>query len=152
MIVLHSDVGIHQRASISLQDLIEEVKRGPQAHRIGCILTFTGVVRGVTNNGSKVVKLEYEAYAEVARLKLEEIARDLKKMRGIVDVKIHHFIGSFSVGEDVVYIVVAAEHREEGFSALREAIERLKSEVPIWKKEYTMTSSYWVGLGGTSSK
>ncbi|MEM2724559.1 MAG: molybdenum cofactor biosynthesis protein MoaE, partial [Candidatus Nezhaarchaeales archaeon] len=70
MIVLHSDVGIHQGASISLQDLIEEVKKGPQAHRIGCILTFTGVVRGVANNGSKVVKLEYEAYTEVARLKL----------------------------------------------------------------------------------
>ncbi|MEM0083396.1 MAG: molybdenum cofactor biosynthesis protein MoaE, partial [Candidatus Nezhaarchaeales archaeon] len=114
----------------------------------GCILTFTGVVRGIASNGSEVVKLEYEAYDEAARLKLEEIVRDLKKIQGIVDVRIHHFVGSLSVGEDIVYIVVAAEHREEGFNALREAIERLKSEVPIWKKEHTVSSSYWVGLKG----
>ncbi|MEM0240898.1 MAG: molybdenum cofactor biosynthesis protein MoaE [Candidatus Nezhaarchaeales archaeon] len=145
---LYNDVGIHQKGSISLQDIIEDVKRGPQAHRIGCILTFTGVVRGIASNGSEVVKLEYEAYDEAARLKLEEIVRDLKKIQGIVDVRIHHFVGSLSVGEDIVYIVVAAEHREEGFNALREAIERLKSEVPIWKKEHTVSSSYWVGLKG----
>lgn len=142
---LHGDVGIHLGDPLSLQDLIEEVKKGPQAHRIGCILTFTGVVRGIAHDGSKVVKLDYEAYTEVAKTKLEEIVRDLKRMRGVVDVKVHHFIGSLSVGEDIVYIVVAAEHREEGFKALREAVERLKSEVPIWKKEYTTTSSYWVG-------
>ncbi|MDH5815216.1 MAG: molybdenum cofactor biosynthesis protein MoaE [Candidatus Nezhaarchaeota archaeon] len=145
---LYNDVGIHQKGSISLQDIIEDVKRGPQARRIGCILTFTGVVRGIASNGSEVVKLEYEAYDEAARLKLEEIVRDLKKIQGIVDVRIHHFVGSLSVGEDIVYIVVAAEHREEGFNALREAIERLKSEVPIWKKEHTVSSSYWVGLKG----
>lgn len=141
---MHGDVGIHLKGSLDLQDLIEEVKKGPQAHRIGCILTFTGVVRGVAHDGSKVVKLEYEAYNEVAKLKLEDIVRDLKRMQGIVDVKIHHFIGSLSAGDDVVYIVVAAEHREEGFNALREAVERLKKEVPIWKKEYTTNSSYWV--------
>lgn len=141
---MHGDVGIHRETSLSLQDLIEEVKSGPQAHRIGCILTFIGIVRGVARDGSKVVKLEYEAYTEVAKSKLEEIVRDLKKIEGIVDVKIHHFIGSRSVGEDIVYIVVAAEHREEGFKVLREAIERLKNEVPIWKKEYTTSSSYWV--------
>lgn len=141
---MHGDVGIHLKGTLSLQDLIEEVRKGPQAHRIGCILTFTGVVRGVANDGSSVVKLEYEAYAEVAKSKLEEIVRDLKRMEGVIDVKIHHFIGSLSVGEDIVYIVVAAEHREEGFRALREAIERLKVEVPIWKKEYTVSGSYWV--------
>lgn len=149
---MHSDVGIHPRGAVNLQDLIEDVKKGPQAYRIGCILTFTGVVRGLANDESKVVKLEYEAYTEMAKSKLEEIASDLKRMRGIVDVKIHHFIGSLPVGEDVVHIVVAAEHREEGFKALREAIERLKSEVPIWKKEYTVSSSYWVGVEGTISK
>ncbi|MEM4647028.1 MAG: molybdenum cofactor biosynthesis protein MoaE, partial [Candidatus Nezhaarchaeales archaeon] len=99
---LYNDVGIHQKGSISLQDIIEDVKRGPQAHRIGCILTFTGVVRGIASNGSEVVKLEYEAYDEAARLKLEEIVRDLKKIQGIVDVRIHHFVGSLSVGEDIV--------------------------------------------------
>jgi len=141
---LHKTVGVHSKGAVTLRELIEEVKKGPQAHRVGCILTFTGVVRGVTRDGSKVLKLEYEAYPEAAKAKLEEIAEDLKRIPGVVDVRIHHFIGSLEVGEDAVYIVVAAEHREEGFKALREAIEMLKAEVPIWKKEHTERGSYWV--------
>ncbi|MEM4576367.1 MAG: molybdenum cofactor biosynthesis protein MoaE [Candidatus Nezhaarchaeales archaeon] len=139
-------MGVHPKGSLSLQELIDEVKKGPQAYRIGCILTFTGVVRGIAEDGSKVSKLEYEAYVEAVNSKLEEIAEDLKKIPGVVDVKIHHFIGSLSVGEDSVYIVVASEHREEGFKALREAIERLKAEAPIWKKEHTDKGSYWIGV------
>jgi len=138
------EVGVHPKGSVSLLELIEDVRRGPNSHRIGCILTFIGVVRGVTRSGAKVYKLEYEAYDEVAEKRLQEIAYDLKRIPGIVDVRIHHFTGSLSVGEDSVYIVVAAEHRQEGFKALREAIERLKVEAPIWKKEYTDRGSYWV--------
>ncbi len=139
------DVGVHPKGALTLQELIDAVKKNPQSHRIGCILTFTGVVRGITRNGVKVYGLDYEAYDEVAKAKLKQIVEDLKKIPGIVDIKIHHFIGSLSVGEESVYIVVAAEHREEGFKALREAIERLKVEVPIWKKEHTEKGSYWVG-------
>jgi molybdopterin synthase catalytic subunit len=143
---LHKAVGVHPKGALTLQALIEEVRRGPQAHRIGCILTFTGVVRGVAKDGSKVLRLEYEAYPEAAEAKLEEIAEDLRRIPGVVDVRIHHFVGSLEVGEETVYVVVAAEHREEGFKALREAVERLKAEVPIWKKEHTEEGSYWVGV------
>ena len=143
---MHKAVGVHSKGALTLQELIEEVKRGPQAHRIGCILTFTGVVRGVTKNGSKVLRLEYEAYPEAAEAKLEEIVEDLKRIPGVVDVRIHHFTGSLEVGEETVYVVVAAEHREEGFKALREAVERLKAEAPIWKKEHTEEGSYWIGV------
>ena len=143
------DVGVHPKGTLTLQELIEDVKKNPNAHKIGCILTFTGVVRGITKEGVKVHKLEYEAYVEVAKIKLKEIAESLKKIPGIVDVRIHHFTGLLSVGEESVYIVVAAEHREEGFKALREAIERLKAEAPIWKKEYTEIGSYWIGAEKT---
>jgi molybdopterin synthase catalytic subunit len=137
---------VRPKGAVTLQELIEDVKRGPQAHRIGCILTFTGVVRGMAKDGSKVLRLEYEAYAEAVEAKLEKIAEGLKRVPGVVDVRIYHFIGSLTVGEETVHIVVAAEHREEGFKALREAIERLKAEAPVWKKEHTEKGSYWVGV------
>ncbi|MCS7139641.1 MAG: molybdenum cofactor biosynthesis protein MoaE [Candidatus Nezhaarchaeota archaeon] len=140
------DVGVHPKGSITLQELMDDVKRGPNAHRIGCMLTFTGVVRGVTKEGLRVHKLEYEAYPEIAEARLKQIVEDLKRIPGIIDVRIHHATGSLNVGEESVYIVVASEHREEGFKALREAIERVKAEVPIWKKEYTEEGSYWVGV------
>ena len=147
---MRKTVGVHSKGALTMQELIEEVKRGPQAQRIGCILTFTGVVRGVARDGSKVLRLEYEAYPEAAEAKLEEIVEDLKRIPGVVDVRMHHFVGSLGVGEEIVYIVVAAEHREEGFKALREAVERLKAEVPIWKREHTESGSYWVGAEGRS--
>ena len=53
------DVGVHPKGTLTLQELIEDVKKSPNAHRIGCILTFTGVVRGITKEGVKVHKLEY---------------------------------------------------------------------------------------------
>ena len=57
---------------------------------------------------------------------------------------IYHKTGRIEAGEDIVFIVVAAGHRQELFAALREAIERMKDEVPIWKKEFTVSGEYWV--------
>jgi molybdopterin synthase catalytic subunit len=70
----------------------------------------------------------------------------LTAIEGIVDVKIYHKSGRVNKGEDIVYIVVAAAHRQEGFKVLRDAIERIKKEVPIWKKELTEQGDKWVGI------
>jgi len=66
------------------------------------------------------------------------------KRPGIVDVRIHHVIGELEVGEDIVYVVVAGGHRSEVFEVLREAVERMKREAAIWKKEITDRGEYWV--------
>ena len=75
---------------------------------------------------------------------MDEICTQLKEKPGIVDVLMHHKTGIIPKGEDIVYIAVAAGHREELFPVLREAIERLKVEVPIWKKEHTVKGDWWV--------
>ena len=75
---------------------------------------------------------------------MDEICKQLKEKEGIVDVLMHHKTGIIPAGEDIVYIAVAAGHREELFQVLREAIERLKEQVPIWKKEHTMKGDWWV--------
>ena len=66
------------------------------------------------------------------------------KVDGIIDVRIHHIVGELEVGEDIVYIVVAGSHRSEVFKVLREAVERMKREAAIWKKEITDLGEYWV--------
>jgi molybdopterin synthase catalytic subunit len=80
---------------------------------------------------------------------LSRICTDLKKKKGIVDVQIHHLLGEFTVGEDMVYVLVAGSHRKDVFSVLQEAVERYKKEAPIFKKELITTekgkaASYWV--------
>ena len=59
----------------------------------------------------------------------------MSRKPGIVDVQIHHLLGEFNVGEDLVYVSVAGSHRTDVFPVLREAVERYKSEAPIFKKE-----------------
>ncbi len=79
-----------------------------------------------------------------------------KKSQGIVDVQIHHLLGEFSVGEDLVYVSVAGSHRPEVFSVLREAVERYKHEAPVFKKEQVIDEEgsardSWVSEKGAQS-
>jgi molybdopterin synthase catalytic subunit len=130
--------GVHEKGTLSLTDVIENFRNTPDSHRAGAIATFTGVVRGMNHEGA-VQKLELQAYEEKADEVLVGICDDLKKKPGIVDVQIHHLLGEFKVGEDLVYVMVAGEHRQQIFPVLEEAVERYKKEAPIFKKESVIT-------------
>jgi molybdopterin synthase catalytic subunit len=141
--------GIHSKGEFSLSELMKSVKAKEDFHRAGAIATFVGVVRGVTLSGEKVTRMELQAYEEQANDILEGICTELKNRPGIVDVQIHHFVGEFSIGEDLVYVMVAGGHRENVFGVLHEAVERYKVETPVFKKEHVIDDkgaekSYWV--------
>jgi len=149
VICMVSYVGIHEKGKLSLLDLLKSVKDRPDFHKVGALAMFIGVVRGETPSGKTVKKLELEAYEEKANEVLGNICKELLKRKGVVDVQIHHFVGEFDVGEDLVYVVVAGAHRQNVFAVLEEAVERYKREAPIFKKEYIVdergaTKSYWV--------
>jgi len=142
-------VGIHEKGKLSLPDLLKTVRGNPNFHKAGALTIFIGVVRGETLSGETVKKLELEAYEEKANEVIGNICKELRKKEGVVDVQIHHFVGDFSVGEDLVYVVVAGSHRQNVFTVLEEAVERYKKEAPIFKKEYVIDEkgaikSYWV--------
>jgi molybdopterin synthase catalytic subunit len=141
--------GVHRKGAFSLQDVLKSVRAKPSFNKAGALAIFVGVVRGETLDGERVKRLELEAYEEKANEVLENICNDLQKREGIIDVQIHHFIGEFDVGEDLVYVVVAGSHRHNVFPTLDEAVERYKREVPIFKKEQVVneegsTKSFWV--------
>ena len=142
-------VGIHKKGEFTLSELLQSIKEKKGFPRAGAIATFVGVVRGTTLEHENVERLELQAYEEETNRVLGEICADLKKREGVVDVQIHHFVGEFSVGEDLVYVVVAGAHRENVFGVLREAVERYKSEAPVFKKENIIAKTgakeaYWV--------
>lgn len=128
--------------------MINNAKKEPAFKKAGAIAMFIGVVRGENIKGEKVQKLKLEAYEEKAAEVLTEICEDLKKKFGMISVQIHHLLGEFNVGEDLVYVLVAGSHREKVFSVLEEAVERYKEEAPIFKKEYVVSGrgkkAYWV--------
>ena len=142
-------IGIHEKGKLSLLDLLKTVKDRPDFHKAGALAMFIGVVRGETLDGEPVKKLELEAYEEKANEVLGNICKELREREGVIDVQIHHFVGEFGVGEDLIYVVVAGAHRQNVFSVLEEAVERYKKEATIFKKEYVIdktgaTGSYWV--------
>ena len=124
-----------------IETLIDGLKR--ITDEVGAIAIFIGVVRGKRND-EKVLRLEYEAYEELASKVAEKIIEDAKTKYGIIDACIQHRIGTVKVGGDIMYVLVASKHRAEAFQALSEIVERIKREIPIWKKEVTEKGSYWV--------
>jgi molybdopterin synthase catalytic subunit len=141
--------GVHEKGSFSAQDAIDNIKKDPNYYKAGAIGLFIGVVRGETLEGQKVEKLKLEAYEEKANEVLNKICDDLSRKKGIVNVQIHHLLGEFNIGDDLVYVAVAGAHRTDLFPVLREAVERYKSEAPVFKKEHIIdekgsAAEYWV--------
>ncbi|HLN44099.1 MAG TPA: molybdenum cofactor biosynthesis protein MoaE [Candidatus Sulfotelmatobacter sp.] len=132
--------GVHEKGTFTVQDLLSNAKKNKNFAKAGAIAVFIGVVRGENNEGQKVVKLTMEAYEEKANEVLTAISRELSKKPGIVDVQIHHLLGQFNVGDEVVYVAVSGGHRQEVFAVLQEAVERYKHEVPVFKKETIVNS------------
>jgi molybdopterin synthase catalytic subunit len=146
---LGANAGVHEKGTFTAQDAIDNIKKDPNYHKAGAIGLFIGVVRGETLEGEKVEKLNLEAYEEKADEVLGNICRDLSQKHGIMNVQIHHLLGEFNVGDDLVYVAVAGAHRTDVFPVLREAVERYKSEAPVFKKEHIVdtkgsASEYWV--------
>jgi molybdopterin synthase catalytic subunit len=110
----------------------------------GGTCVFVGTVRDHSEAG-EVTGLTYEAWAELAARRLEELGEELLSGWTLRRVALLHRVGELPVGDVSVVIAVSAAHRAEAFEACRHAIERLKQDVPIWKKEHLVTGeSAWV--------
>lgn len=128
-------------APLSLDEVVAAVT-GPG---LGGVVTFTGVVRGETG-GRRVLRLEYEAYGPMAERALARIGAEVGAAHG-AEVAVVHRVGVLQPGEAAVVIACAAPHRAPAFRACEEVLERLKRDVPIWKREVFEDGEAWVGLG-----
>ena len=103
----------------------------------GAIVSFQGTTRDVE-------RLEYEAYREMAEQRMAAILTDAVENHGLQAAAAEHRVGSVPLGESSVIVAVSAAHREEAFAGGREIIDRIKAEVPIWKKEVEGGDARWV--------
>ncbi len=109
----------------------------------GGIVVFLGTVRD-RSRGKRVTHLEYEAYPQMAEEKMAEIARRLEAKYAPCRLALHHRVGDLAIGEIAVVIAAGAPHRDAAFAAAREAIDLLKTIVPIWKKEFSDDGAVWI--------
>jgi MoaE-MoaD fusion protein len=125
---------------------VAAVLREVEDPEAGAIASFVGTVRS-RSRGRDVGHLEYEAYEEMAEPMLGRLGDELTERHGLCAVAIHHRLGRVEIGEASVVIAVSAPHRSAALDACREAIETLKTTIPLWKKEVYAGGEEWIGRG-----
>jgi molybdopterin synthase catalytic subunit len=109
----------------------------------GAVATFSGVVRA-SSHGKRVHRLDYEAYAPMAERTMATILATIERELPSVKLYAEHRIGSLGVGELAVVVAAGAPHRRDALLACDRAIEAIKAELPIWKREHTDGGAEWV--------
>ena len=130
-----------QRENFSVDEEIDRVRS--RSKRIGGISIFLGTARD-RSKGRDVDSITFEHYEAMAQKRLREIRERVLKDFDVIEVLILHRYGEIGIGENIVLIVVGAEHRAEAFRACKWTIDELKQITPIWKLEHTPEGEVWV--------
>ena len=138
------------RSEINIQSLAARLRQP----RDGAVVIFAGVVRDHTGS-RRTLYLEYDCYEAMAVKQMAALGAQIAAAHQITGIAIVHRLGRVEIGEISVAVVVTAPHRDAAYTASREAIDRLKKSVPIWKKECFAGGEVWVegeweaSLGGS---
>jgi molybdopterin synthase subunit MoaE/molybdopterin guanine dinucleotide biosynthesis accessory protein MobB len=128
----------------TLGSLVARVKESPHSERAGAIATFTGRVRERDSPDDDPTEyLEFESYESVANERMATLREELEAREGVYEVVLHHRTGVVEAERDIVFVVVLAGHRPEAFRTVEDGIDRLKQEVPLFKKEVTVEGEFW---------
>ena len=132
---------------------LEDVYRWVDDPANGAIALMSGTVRGETE-GRKVNYLEYQAYEPMAIQVFHHIGQQIRHQWPAVNrIAIHHRTGKLQIGEISVLVAVGSPHRAEAFAAARYAIDTLKHQAPIWKKEHWADgASSWVSIAACEAE
>jgi len=111
-------------------------------HEVGAIAAFTGIVRSTAE--APVHKLLLEHYPGMTERSIETIVDEARHRWGLLSVLVVHRVGLLAVGEQIVYVGVAAPHRGAAFDGCEFIMDYLKTRAPFWKKEFTAEGERWV--------
>jgi len=129
-----------REAPLSIDECFAAVSR-PES---GGVALFIGTVRN-HNQGQQVSLLEYQAYASMAEKELRSLIEEIEGERPGTTLACTHRVGSLGVGDIAVICAASAAHRGEAFLACQELIDRLKTRVPVWKREHGDAGPHWLG-------
>lgn len=153
-VVSSVNTGEKDRFAIAIAPLsLEQVYADADDEANGAVVVMSGTVRNQTD-GKPVVALEYQAYEPMALEIFRKIAQDIRQTWSDTNrVVIHHRVGRLQIGEISVLVAVGCPHRGEAFAACKYAIDTLKHNAPIWKKEHFHDgSSTWVSIGACETR
>ena len=109
----------------------------------GAIASFTGLVRSETD-GAPVLGLELDHHPRLTERALAEVGTEAVRRFGLVDIVVVHRHGALAPGEAIVFVAAAAAHRRAAFEAVDYVMDRLKTDVPFWKRERREDGGHWL--------
>lgn len=109
----------------------------------GAVVFFSGCVRA-DSDSDPVTALELEHYPGMTEKSLQQIARQAAERWPLAGVRVVHRVGRLALGEQIVFVGVAARHRSAAFAAAEFIMDFLKTEAPFWKKEHRASGEQWV--------
>jgi molybdopterin synthase catalytic subunit len=126
-------------APLTAEPFLRQVRRDDS----GAVVLFLGVVRD-NSHGRRVLYLEYDAYPEMAKKMLREVADEARARWPVTEVAIAHRTGRLEIGETSMVVAVSSAHRHDAFAACHHIVDRIKEVVPIWKKEVWEGGEAWI--------
>ncbi len=127
-----------------IRELLESLRPEGEESDVGAVLVFVGVVRGL-NKGGKVSTLIYQDAGDLTRRKARQLVEEiLEKYEGVRGAGFYHYTGERRPGDVTMIVGVSGVSRSDVFPALQELIEKIKHELPIWKKEVREDGTYYI--------
>ena len=111
---------------------------------VGAVAEFTGCVRADEQEESTIQAIFLEHYSPMTERAIEKIIQQASERWSLIAVTVIHRVGKLSTGDNVVYVGAASKHRKDALACIEFAMDYLKNDVPIWKKELTINSEHWV--------
>ncbi|MFD1007402.1 MULTISPECIES: molybdopterin synthase catalytic subunit MoaE [Oceanisphaera] len=124
-------------------DLASEYGALSDSYQTGAVVTFVGKVRDM-NQGDKVSGMVLEHYPGMTEKALQGIVAQAYERWPLLACKVIHRVGALDLGDQIVFVGVASQHREAAFSACQFIMDYLKTQAPFWKKEQTSDGTRWV--------
>ena len=122
----------------------EEIKRlQDMSPSVGAVATFVGLVRDIEGQ-APLQKMLLEHYPGMTESRLKSISDEAEKRWKLIEISIIHRVGELMSGDQIVFVGVASEHRQDAFSACQFVMDFLKTDAPIWKKAFTEEGEYWI--------
>ncbi len=110
---------------------------------VGAVVSFTGLTRGCTDD-AEVSRLSLDAYPGYTEKIMAGLEAETRDRFAVIDVLVAHRWGDLAVGEPIVFVAVAAEHRRVAFEAADFLMDQLKTRAPFWKKESGLGGERWI--------
>jgi molybdopterin synthase catalytic subunit len=133
---------IFYQGAIPASFIAESIQKHNTQTAIGGHSIFLGQIRADEKDGKKITAIEYTAYEQMALEKMHKVREDIFERYSLTCMHVYHSLGKIAAGEICFFVFTSSAHRKAAIDACTETVERIKTELPIWGKEFFEDETY----------